>query len=106
MNLIKVIQTYYPYAKIVEDEMAALIWCDEFKNFDFDRTIRATRELCRTCENSFNVNIASIKRQYNDFYLEDQQRERESTLKLTEEVGCNDEVRNEYLQQIHNILRR
>ena len=38
-----------------------MIWEDEFAIYDKDKVVEATRQLCRTTEDNFNINIASIK---------------------------------------------
>lgn len=46
-----------------------MLWCDEFATFDKDRVIEATRQLCRTKENSFDISIASIKNKVYELQL-------------------------------------
>ena len=43
-----------------------MVWEDEFVTYDKDTVIDATRELCRTTENNFDISIASIKNYIKD----------------------------------------
>ena len=65
-NLITIIRAYYPTKKILDNPLEVMVWEDEFVNYDNDRVIEATRMLCRTTEDHFDINIASIKNKIND----------------------------------------
>ena len=67
--MIIIIKAYYPTKKILDNELEVMVWCDEFAFYDKDRVIEATRQLCRTKENSFDISIASIKNKVHELQL-------------------------------------
>ena len=111
-HLITLIRAYYPTKKILDNELEVMVWCDEFANYDKEKVIKATRELCRTIENNFDINIASIKNQVLRNEKEQAEIESDKQYKLEceqrEKLMLNEkdrEIVHKKIQQTINLIK-
>ena len=81
------INAFYPYKKILEDEMDLLVWRKAFSEYDKDITLKATEQLCNEDATGLLVNIASIKKRVAE--LEEEKKRKEYFIQQQKEVEEN-----------------